>query len=127
MGKKKKEFPPSKEMNFHFQMTKELCEVLRTDAASADITLSDYIRKILTNRKPTIKKLIEVVFNDPEILQIFHNLRTCGNNLNQTATNLNDGRTMTNQMWKDIKECISEQYEMRDNLKDISIPERYRS
>ena len=91
------------------------------------MTLSDYIRKILTNRKPTIKKLIEVVFNDPEILQIFHNLRTCGNNLNQTATNLNDGRTMTNQMWKDIKECISEQYEMRDNLKNISIPERYRS
>ena len=42
MGKKKKEFPPSKEMNFHFRMTKELCEVLRTDAASADMTLSDY-------------------------------------------------------------------------------------
>lgn len=26
---------------------------------------------------------------------------------------------MTNQMWKDIKECISELYEMRDTLKEM--------
>ena len=26
---------------------------------------------------------------------------------------------MTNQMWKDIKECISELYEMRDALKEM--------
>ena len=36
MGRKKKEFPPSKEVNFHFRMTKELYEVLQTEAASAD-------------------------------------------------------------------------------------------
>lgn len=119
MGRKKKEFPPSKEVNFHFRMTKELFEVLQTEAASADMTLSDYVRKLLTSRKPTIKKSIEVVFNDPEILQIFRNLGACGNNLNQIAAYLNDGGTMTNQMWKDIKECISELYEMRDNLKEI--------
>ena len=127
MDRKKKEFPPSKEVNFHFLMTKELYKVLQTKAVSADITLSDYVRKLLTSRKTTIKKCTEVFFNDPEILQIFHNLRTCGNNLNQTATNLNDGRTMTDQIWKDIKECISELYEMHDNLKEISIPERYQS
>lgn len=85
MGRKKKEFPPSKEMNFHFRMTKELYEVLQTEAASADMTLSDYVRKLLTSRKPIIKKRIEVVFNDPEILQIFRNLGACGNNLNQIA------------------------------------------
>ncbi len=119
MGRKKKEFPPSKKVNFHFRMTKELYEVLQAEAASAEMTLSDYVRKLLTSRKPTIKKRIEVVFNDPEILQIFRNLGACGNNLNQIAAYLNDGGTMTNQMWKDIKECISELYEMRDNLKEI--------
>ena len=97
----------------HFRMTKELYEVLQTEAASADMTLSDYVRKLLTSRKPIIKKRIEVVFNDPKILQIFRNLEACGNNLNQIAAYLNDGRTMTNQMWKDIKECISELYEIR--------------
>lgn len=112
MGRKKKEFPPSKEVNFHFRMTKELYEVLQTEAASADMTLSDYVRKLLTSRKPIIKKRIEVVFNDPEILQIFRNLGACGNNLNQIAAYLNDSGTMTNQMWKDIKECISELYEI---------------
>lgn len=119
MGRKKKEFPPSKEVNVHFRMTKELYEVLQTEAASADMTLSDYVRKLLTSRKPIIKKRIEVVFNDPEILQIFRNLGACGNNLNQIAAYLNDSGTMTNQMWKDIKECISELYEMRDTLKGI--------
>lgn len=119
MGRKKKEFPPSKEVNFHFRMTKELYEVLQTETVSADMTLSDYVRKLLTSRKPIIKKRIEVVFNDPEILQIFRNLGACGNNLNQIAAYLNDSGTMTNQMWKDIKECISELYEMRDTLKEM--------
>ncbi len=102
-------------MNFHFRMTTELYEVLQTEAASADMTLSDYVRKLLTHRKPTIKKRIEVVFNDPEILQIFRNLGACDNNLNQIAAYLNDSGTMTNQ----IKECISELYEMRDTLKEM--------
>lgn len=106
MGRKKKEFPPSKEVNFHFRMTKELYEVLQAEATSVDMTLSDYVRKLLTSRKPIIKKRIEIVFNDPEILQIFRNLGACGNNLNQIAAYLNDSGTMTNQMWKDIKECI---------------------
>ena len=74
MGRKKKEFSPSKEVNFHFRMTKELYKVLQTEAASVDMTLSDYVRKLLTSRKPIIKKRIEIVFNDPEILQIFRNL-----------------------------------------------------
>ena len=113
MSRKKKELPPSKEVNFHFRMTKELYEVLQTEAASADMTLSDYVHKLLTSRKPIIKKRIEVVFNNPKILQIFRNLEACGNNLNQIAAYLNDGGTMTNQMWKDIKECISELYEIR--------------
>lgn len=120
MGRKKKEFPPSKEVNFHFRMTKELYEVLQTEATSADMTLSDYVRKLLTSRKPIIKKRIEIVFNDPENLQIFRNLGACGNNLNQIAAYLNDSGTMTNQMWKDIKECISELYEMRDTLKEMA-------
>lgn len=83
------------------------------------MTLSDYVRKLLTSRKPIIKKRIEVVFNDPEILQIFRNLSPCGNNLNQIAAYLNDGGTLTNQMWKDIKECISELHKMRDILKKM--------
>lgn len=73
MSRKKKELPPSKEVNFHFRMTKKLYEVLQTEAASADMTLSDYVRKLLTSRKPIIKKHIEVIFNDPEILHILRN------------------------------------------------------
>ena len=120
MGRKKKEFPPSKKVNFHFRMTKELYEVLQTEAASAEMTLSDYVRKLLTSRKPTIKKRIEVVFNDPEILQIFRNLGHYGANLNQIARYLNQGGTVTKQIWKDIKECIAEIYNIRDAVKEMA-------
>ena len=46
-------------------------------------------------------------------------LRACSNNLNQITAYLNDGGPMTNQMWKDIKDCISELCEMRDDLKEM--------
>ena len=119
MGRKKKEFPPSKEVNFHFRMTKELYEVLQTETVSADMTLSDYVRKLLTSRKPIIKKRIEVVFNDPDMRQIFRYRGAGGNKLYPIAAYLFDSGTMTGQMWKDIKECISELYEMRDTLKEM--------
>lgn len=50
------------------------------------------------------------MFNDPEILQIFRNLGHYGANLNQIARYLNQGGTVTNQMGKDIRECIAEIY-----------------
>ena len=99
------------------RFTKDLYDVLTADASAAGLPRTEYIRQLITNRNPIIKQ--EIVFNDPEILQIFRNLGACGNNLNQIAAYLNDRGIMTNQMWKDIKECISELYEMRDTLKEM--------
>lgn len=119
MPRKKKELPPAKEHFIGIRVTNELYDVLKNEAAESDLSLSDYIRKLLTSRRPTIHRTTEIVYDDPELLKVFSNLAACGNNLNQIAAYLNQNGTMTNPMWKEIKSCITDLYEMRDNIKEM--------
>lgn len=91
--------------------------MLTEDAKAAGLPRTEYIQKLITNRKPVVKQ--EIVFNDSEILQIFRNLGHYGANLNQIARYLNQGGTVTNQMGKDIREYIAEIYNIRDAVKEI--------
>lgn len=117
MARPKKQLPPAKDHQLTIRFTKELYNVLTADAEAAGLPRTEYIRQLITNRKPVIKQ--EIVFNDPEILKIFRNLGHFGANLNQIARYLNQGGTMTNQMWKDIKDCIAEIYNIRDAVRDM--------
>ena len=119
MPRKKKELPPAKEHFIGIRVTNDLYEVLQSEASASNISLSDYVRKLLTSRRPTIHRTTEIVYDDPELLKVFSNLAACGNNLNQIAAYLNQNGTMTNPMWKEIKSCITDLYEMRDNVKEI--------
>lgn len=119
MPRKKKELPPAKEHFIGIRVTNELYAVLQNEASESSLSLSDYIRKLLTSRRPTIHRTTEIVYDDPELLKVFSNLAACGNNLNQIAAYLNQNGTMTNPMWKEIKSCITDLYEMRDNIKEI--------
>lgn len=117
-GKAKKQLPPPKDHQLTIRLTKDLYDVLTADAAAAGLPRTEYIRQLITNRKPVIKQ--EVVFNDPEILRIFRNLGHYGANLNQIARYLNQGGTITNQIWKDIRECIAEIHNIRDAVKEMA-------
>lgn len=116
MGRNRKQDPPNRTRRISIRVTDELYEVIVKDARAAGMSVSEYVRKMITGRTPKVH--YELVYNDPNILNIFHNLGTCGNNLNQIARYLNADGTMTNPMWKDIKSCIAELYEMRDRLKE---------
>ena len=89
MARPKKQLPPPKDHQLTIRLTKDLYDVLTADAAAAGLPRTEYIRQLITNRKPVIKQ--EVVFNDPEILRIFRNLGHYGANLNQIARYLNQG------------------------------------
>ena len=106
MGRKRKQSPPTRTRRICIRVTEELYETIARDAADARMSTSEYVRTIITGKTP--KAHYELVYNDPKILQIFRDLAACGNNLNQIAWHLNSGGAMTNQMWKDIKCCISE-------------------
>ena len=117
MARPKKQLPPAKDHQLTIRFTEELYNVLTAAAEAAGLPRTEYIRQLITNRKPVIKQ--EIVFNDPEILQLFRNLGHFGATLNQIARYLNQGGTMTNQMGKDIKDCIAEIYNIRDAVREM--------
>lgn len=118
MARPKKQIPPAKDHQLSIRFTEELFDVLTADAEAAGLPRTEYIRQLITNHKPVVKQ--EIVFDSSELLQVFRNLGRLGSNLNQIARFLNQGGTITNSMWKEIKECISEIYEIRDAVKEIA-------
>ena len=118
MARPKKQIPPAKDHQLSIRFTEELFDVLTADAEAAGLPRTEYIRQLITNHKPVVKQ--EIVFDSSELLQVFRNLGRLGSNLNQIARFLNQGGTITNSMWKEIKECISEIYEIRDAVKEMA-------
>ena len=118
MARPKKQIPPAKDHQLSIRFTEELFDVLTADAEAAGLPRTEYIRQLITNHKPVVKQ--EIVFDSSELLQVFRNLGRLGSNLNQIARFLNQGGTITNSMWKESKECISEIYEIRDAVKEIA-------
>ena len=118
MARPKKQIPPAKDHQLSIRVTEELFDVLTADAEAAGLPRTEYIRQLITNHKPVVKQ--EIVFDSSELLQVFRKLGRLGSNLNQIARFLNQGGTITNSMWKEIKECISEIYEIRDAVKEIA-------
>lgn len=117
MVRPKKQIPPPKDHQLTIRFTKELFNVLTADAEAAGLPRTEYIRQLITDHKPVVKQ--EMVFNDPEILQIFRNLGHYGANLNQIARHLNQDGSMTKQMEKEMRDCISEIYKIRDEVREM--------
>lgn len=118
MARPKKKLPPAKDHQLTIRFTEELFNILTSDAKAAGLPRTEYIRRLITDHKPVVKQ--EIVFDDAELLQVFRNLGHYGANLNQIARYLNQGGLMTNNMWKEIKECVSEIYEIRDAVKEMA-------
>jgi hypothetical protein len=118
MARPKKDFPPVKSREIKIRFTEELFDVLTKDAEAAGLPRTEYIRRLITNSHPVVKQ--EIVFDSKELLEVFRNLGHYGSNLNQIARYLNQGGNMTNEMWKEIKDCVSEIYEIRDAVKGMA-------
>jgi len=118
MSRPKKELPPIKDRQLTIRFTEELFDVLTNDAKASGLPRTEYIRQLITNHHPVVKQ--QIVFQDDRILHIFRDLGHYGGNLNQIAAYLNSGGTMTNPMWKEIKDCIAEIYEIRDAVEEMA-------
>lgn len=104
MSRPKKQLPPAKTKQLPIRFTEELYDTLVKDAASAGLSVSEYIRRLVTNRKVTYAPT--VVHDDAAILEALHAINHLGSNLNQIARYLNSGGNMTNQLAKDIRESL---------------------
>lgn len=117
MARPKKSIPPAKNREIKIRFTEELYDVLTNDALAARIPRTEYIRQLILDHHPVIKQ--EVVFDSTEVLDIFRGLSNCRGNLNQIAKHLNQGGEPNGQVRKQVLDCISELYEMRDKLEEM--------
>lgn len=117
MARSKKSIPLAKNREIKIRFTEELYDVLTNDALVARIPRTEYIRQLILDHHPVIKQ--EVVFDSTEVLEIFCGLSNCRGNLNQIAKHLNQGDEPNGQVRKQVLDCISELYKMRDKLEEM--------
>lgn len=118
MGRPKKSFPPAKQHQIVFRLTEDLYSVIADEADKAKISVSEYCRKVCTDKKLIIRQ--ENVFDSQELLKALSDLGKIGGNLNQIARHLNDGGELTQAMKKDVMDSISNVREIRENIKEMA-------
>lgn len=118
MARKKKTFPPTKEHFIGFRLTEDLYSVIADEADKAKISVSEYCRKVCTDKKLIIRQ--ENVFNSQELLKALSDLGKIGGNLNQIARHLNDGGAFSQSMKKEVMDSISTIREIRENIKEMA-------
>lgn len=80
MSRPKKQMPPAKTHQLPIRFTEDLYDTLCKDASSAGLSVSEYIRQLITNKHPVVRQ--EIVFNDERILHALRNLGHMRINLN---------------------------------------------
>lgn len=102
MARPKKEIPPSTNHRITVRLTDDMYDVVLQDAKRAHLSLAEYVRQLILNRK--IKYAPQVIHDDSSLLQELRKLNKLGTNMNQIARYLNEGGTMTNPLAKELRE-----------------------
>lgn len=118
MARPKKENPPTKERFIHVRVTEDLYDVIAKEAEEAHLSVSEYLRKLATDKRITLRK--ELVFDNPELLSALSNLGKIGSNLNQIARHLNEGGSMNLSLRKELLQCITELRSIREDVKEMA-------
>ena len=110
--------PLGKTKRVTVRMTEMQYELLTACAEKSNLSLAEYVRKILASKTPVVK--YEIVFNSKEILKIFSNLSNIAGNLNQIAHHLNSGGGWSEELKREITDNIREVRQMRADLSKIT-------
>ena len=86
-------------------------EIVAENAKSANLTLAEYARNQIMNKKVTVK--YEIVADIPELKKLIAELGKIGSNLNQIARHFNSGGIHSQEMRKAINQSIARIYEMK--------------
>lgn len=116
MKKSKKQ--PTLSRKYAFRVTEAEMEVIKQNAKGARMSVSEYIRKVLSGRTPAYR--VEIPVKDPEILKIFSNLDTVSQDLNRIAARLNAGDKWDNDLHSRVKDDLQEIYRMKEEFREYS-------
>ncbi|MBR2845587.1 MAG: plasmid mobilization relaxosome protein MobC [Solobacterium sp.] len=110
-GRKKKTLPPPKEQRITIRLTEYEYQVLKKECQLSQLSVSEYIRRLLLNREIPIYPVI--IHDEHEILEELRKINKVGNNLNQIARHLNQGGVMTNSLALELRNIA---HHMHDSL-----------
>lgn len=103
-GRKKKETPPAKDRFVGLRFTEDEYSVLEYKAKQAQLSVSEYIRRCVADKK--IPEFQPIIHDEHEILEELKKINKVGNNLNQIARYFNSNGLMNNQIALDLKNVI---------------------
>ena len=118
MARRKKTYPPTKEKRIIFRVTDNLYDVIAAEADKAKLSVSEYCRKVCTDKKIVIRQ--ENVFDSQELLKALSDLGKIGGNLNQIAKHLNANGEFTPSIREDILQTITMLRDIRENIKEMA-------
>ena len=84
--------------------------IFSTNANNANLSLAEYARKQIMNKKVIVK--YELVADLPELKKLTAEFGKIGSNLNQSARHFNTGGIHSQEMRKAINEAIADIYEI---------------
>ena len=89
-------------------------DIIKHSADASGLTFSEYVRRILMNRKITVS--YDIVVDMPELKAIARNLEGACNNLNQIAKYFHLGGMRSKQVQQEINASIQAIFDIRDDI-----------
>lgn len=111
MARPKKDKELCHNHNIMLRLTDTEYEIISANAKSANLTLAEYARKQVTQKKVIAK--YEIVADVPELKKLIAEFGKIGSNLNQIARHFNQGGIHSQEMRRTINKCIAQIYEMK--------------
>ena len=93
-------------------------EIVAENAKSANLTLAEYARNQIMNKKVTVK--YEIVADIPELKKLIAEFGKIGSNLNQIARHFNSGGIQSRAMHENINHAIACIFEMREQVAEMA-------
>lgn len=111
MARPKKEKELRHNHQIMLRLTDTEYEIVSTNAKNANLTLAEYARKQIMNKKVIVK--YELVADLPELKKLIAEFGKIGSNLNQIARHAGSGGIHSQEMQKAINQGIADIYEMK--------------
>ena len=111
MARPKKEKELRHNHQIMLRLTDTEYEIVAANAKAANLSLAEYARKQIMNKKVIVK--YELVADLPELKKLIGEFAKIGSNLNQIARHFNSGGIHSQEMRKAINQSIARIYEMK--------------
>ena len=108
---------PAKVRHIALRMDQITYDLISGEAIVANLSVSEYIRRCVRNRKIVIRD--ERVVNVPELKQMLAELGHLGANMNQIAHYYNSGGPITQEMHTRLQRAVADLYDLKYKLEKL--------